>query len=172
MSDSIVLTGQIHARREVNLAFQLAGKIVAGPAEVGDEIKVGQIVARLENTTELNTRDAAQADLEAARAVLTQAQTNERRLAVLAKERAVSYMDYEDVERQMKTAREQVRAAGVPLGSAEAQLGYTVLRATADSVVVAKHAEVGEVVATGSPVITLAQHGGLDAYFDAPARLP
>ena len=72
----------------------------------------------------------------------------------------------------MKTAREQVRAAGVPLGSAEAQLGYTVLRATADSVVVAKHAEVGEVVAAGSPVITLAQHGGLDAYFDAPARLP
>ncbi len=57
---------------------------------------------------------------------------------------------------QLTTLEANIRRDRAALASAEAQLGYTVLRAPQAGVVLRKHVEPGEVVAPGAPVVTLA----------------
>ena len=171
VGDPVVLTGQLRARDEVSLAFRLSGKLIERPVGVGDTVKRGQLVARLDSETEKNSANAAQADCIAAQAVLEQAESSEKRLNDLLKENAVSRTDYEGALRQLKTARAQVKAAQAKLRSADDQLGYTELRSEADGVITAKGAEPGEVVRVGQMILLLARQDGRDAIFDIPAKI-
>lgn len=167
--DWLLLSGRLRARDEVNLAFRLAGKMTERPVQVGEKVRAGQRIARMDGQTERNARDAAAADLAAARAVFEQAEAGERRLAGLVRENAVSHSDYEAALRQRKTASAQLAAARARLSSAEEQLGYTDLKTEAAGVITAKGAEPGEVVRAGQMIVTLARHTGRDAVFDMPS---
>ncbi len=171
VGDPIVLTGQLRARDEISLAFRLSGKLIARSADVGDTVRAGQIVAKLDSEAEKNAENAAQADYAAARAVLEQAESAEKRLRNLLEERAVSRTEYEVALRQLKTAQAQVHAAKAKLDSAKDQLGYTTLRAEADGIITAKGAEPGEVVGAGRMILLLARQNGRDAVFDMPAQV-
>jgi membrane fusion protein, multidrug efflux system len=171
VGDPIVLTGQLRARDEISLAFRLTGKLTTRPANVGDRVKAGQIVASLDAENERNAAYAAEADYGAAQAVLEQARSAENRLQNLLKERAVSRTEYEVALRQLKTAKAQVHAAKARLDSAQDQLGYTVLKAEADGIITAKGAEPGEVVAAGQMILFLARKNGRDGVFDMPAQV-
>jgi len=171
VGDPIVLTGQLHARDEISLAFRLSGKLIKRSANVGDTVKAGQTIALLDPQDEINARNAAQADYAAAQAVLEQADAAEKRLANLLKERAVSRAEYEAALRQLKTAQAKVIAAKAKLSSAEDQLGYTDLKSYANGVITAKGAEPGEVVQAGQMILLLARQNGRDAVFDMPAHV-
>jgi RND family efflux transporter MFP subunit len=167
----IALTGQLHARDETKLAFRLSGKLLERSVTVGDTVKAGQIVARLDAATERNSRNAARADYTAALAGLDQAASAESRFGDLLKESAVSKAEYEEALRRLKTSQAQVNATRAQLDSAEVQLGYAELKADADGVITAKGAEPGEVIHAGQMIFSLAHHKGRDAVFDMPAQL-
>ncbi|MBH0203326.1 MAG: efflux RND transporter periplasmic adaptor subunit [Nitrospira sp.] len=169
--DVITLTGQLHARDETKLAFRLSGKLIERSVTVGDMVKAGQIVARLDAATERNARNAAKADHASALAVLDQSAAAEKRYGNLLKEEAVSQAEYEAALQQLKTAHAQVDASRAKLSSAEIQLGYAELKADADGVITAKGAEPGEVVQAGQMIFALAHEAGRDAVFDMPAQL-
>ncbi len=171
IGDPIVLTGQLRARDEISLAFRLSGKLIERSVGVGEMVRTGQIIARLDAEAEQNAKNAAQADYTAAQAVLEQAKSAERRLNNLLRERAVSRTQYEVVLRQLKTARAQVTAAKAKLDSTKDQLKYTILRAEADGVITAKGAESGEVVRAGQMILLLARSDGRDGVFDMPAKV-
>jgi HlyD family secretion protein len=67
---------------------------------------------------------------------------------------------------EIAIARANLNAASADLGLSQVNLGYTVLRAPSAGVVTVRQAELGEVVAPGSPVVTLADldHIWLRAY--------
>ena len=67
------LTGQVRAKDQVSLAFRLDGRMIERPVHVGDVLKAGQIVARLDPQIQQNALRSAQANLASAEAVLTQA---------------------------------------------------------------------------------------------------
>jgi RND family efflux transporter MFP subunit len=161
----------LHARDEANLAFRLAGKIVDRYVNPGDHVKAGQVIARLDAEIEHSQKVAAEADVTAAQAVVDQTAALEKRMADLLSEKAVSKTEYENAERQKKTAVAQLNAAKAKLAVAEEQLGYTTLKADADGVITAKNAEPGEVVRAGQPIVALAREDGRDAIFDMPSQL-
>ncbi len=169
--DVIALTGQLHARNETKLAFRLSGKLIERSVTVGDAVKAGQIVARLDAATEKNSRNAARADHTAALAVLDQAAAAESRFGNLLKQDAVSKAEYEETLRRLKTAHAQVDARRAQLDSAEVQLGYAELKADADGVITDKGAEPGEVIQAGQMIFSLAHQKGRDAVFDIPAQI-
>lgn len=169
--DRIALTGQLHARDETKLAFRLSGKLLERSVTVGDTVKSGQVVARLDAATERNTRNAARADYTAALAVLDQSSAAESRFGNLLKQDAVSNAEYEAALRHLKTAHAQVDATRAKLDSAEVQLGYAELKADADGVITAKGAEPGEVIQAGQMIVSLAHQKGRDAVFDMPAQI-
>jgi RND family efflux transporter MFP subunit len=169
--ERIALTGQLHARDETKLAFRLSGKLIERSVTVGDTVKAGQVVARLDAVTERHARNAARADYTAALAVLDQSAAAESRFGNLLKESAVSKAEYEEALRHLKTAHAQVDATRAKLDTAAVQLGYAELKADADGVITSKGAEPGEVIQAGQMIFALAHQKGRDAVFDMPAQI-
>lgn len=69
---TIQLTGTIQAQTEVDLAFPIDGRLVERLVHVGDEVKPGQVIARLDPENEENALRAARASLPAAPLTLQQ----------------------------------------------------------------------------------------------------
>lgn len=166
-----VLSGLLQARHEIRAGFRLAGKLQARLVNPGDHVQRGQLLARLDGATEQDTRTGAQAEWQAAQAVLEQAQRNEQRLARLVGQQAVSHAEYENAQRQLKTAREQVSGAQAKLDATRKQVDYTRLLAEEAGLITATLAEPGEVLAAGQPVLVLATDAGRDGVFAVPAAL-
>lgn len=73
-------------------------------------------------------------------------------------------------ERQVELAKANIHNAKEALKMAEIVLDYTTLRAPFDGVIVVRQAELGEIMAPGTPVVTLADldHVWLRAYINEP----
>jgi RND family efflux transporter MFP subunit len=171
VGDPIVVTGNLRARDEVNLAFRISGRLIQRKLDVGDMVQAGQTVALLDAEVERNARNAARADLTAAQAALEQSEAFEKRQSELLAQRVISPNEHDLSLRQLRTAKAQVDAAQARLKSAEEQLGYTELKSEAAGVITQKGAEPGEVVPAGLAVLKVAKHSGRDAVFSMPAQV-
>jgi RND family efflux transporter MFP subunit len=171
ISESVVLVGQIRARDEISLAFRIDGKLIERPVTLGDRIIPGRLVARLESQTELNALQAAEADIAAAQAALTQAEKLEARQSDLLKRGISSRALYEQALQQLQTAQAQLDAAQARQRTAQNRLKYADLEAEVSGIVTAKGAEPGEFVRAGQMIVKVAREDHKDAVFEVPAQL-
>jgi RND family efflux transporter MFP subunit len=160
--DAAVLqaTGYVVARRQATVSAQITGTLVAVNVEEGEHVQKGQVLARLEATQFKAQLDAAkarhaatQAQIVQARATLTQARDNARRLNAVVARGYVSRQDAEQANTQVATDRaavevavKQARAAAEQVKAAQIDLDYTIVRAPFAGVVTDKAAQVGEIV--------------------------
>jgi RND family efflux transporter MFP subunit len=93
--------GRASAAQEVNLAFEVAGKLIQR-ANVGDEVQQGDVLARLDPRDYENQLSAARASLDQARAYLG-------RVEQAVKSGAVSQQDYTDAKARYDVAAAEVR---------------------------------------------------------------
>lgn len=163
-------TGTVRPQHEPQMAFRVPGKIVARLIDVGDQVAVGQVLARLDDTDARLTLQSAEAELTAARTDLSRASHEAKRSrdlfgaghqAQAALDRAIS-AEAEALGRTDRALRARDQAANA--------LSYTTLVADADGVVTAVLAEAGQVVAAGQAVATVAQTGALDVVFALPEQ--
>jgi RND family efflux transporter MFP subunit len=169
--ETTVLTGHVEAENEVALAFRISGRMIERPVNVGDQVKPGQVVAKLDPQNELNALRSAQAGLAAAQAQLTQARNNFERQQRLLQRRVISQAEFDRVQEALQTAQSQVDDAEAQLKIAQDRVSYTELDADVSGVVTARGAEPGEVVQAGQMIVRVARHDGRDAVFDVPAQL-
>jgi RND family efflux transporter MFP subunit len=153
-------TGYVTARREATVSAQITGTVTAVLIEEGDRVKEGQVIGRLDDTAQKASLSQAQAALQSARALLTQYQVQVAQSArdlkrnedlvgrKLVSEQAVeqsrSQMDQQTA--QVLGQRRQVNLAEANLRSAQVQLDYCTVRAPFTGVVIAKSAQVGEII--------------------------
>lgn len=169
--ETVSLTGQVEAREEVNLSFRVGGRMIERSVNVGDRVRAGQVVARLESDTPRNALRSARAELTAVRARLVEAQNNFERHRSLLDRGFITRAMFDQAEQAYRTARAQVDSVQAQVNIAETQLGYANLISDSSGTVTARRAEPGEVVGPGQPIIQLARQGGRDAVFDVPARV-
>ena len=167
----VSLTGQVRAKDEVSLAFRLDGRMIERPVNVGDVLKGGQVVARLDPQNQQNELRSAQANLSSAEAALKQAHLTFQRQQDLLKDGWTPRARFDEAEQGLRTTEAQVDAARAQVRIAQDRLSYTVLVADAPGAVTAVGAEAGEVVRTGQMIVQLAREGGRDAVFDVPEQL-
>jgi RND family efflux transporter MFP subunit len=166
--ETVSLTGQVRAKDEVSLAFRLNGRMIERPANVGDVLKAGQVVARLDPQIEQNGLDTARANLASVEAVLTQARLTFGRQQQLVKDGWTSQANFDAAQQKLLTAQGQVEAAQAQVRTAQDQLSYTDLLADGPGAVTAVGAEPGDVVQAGKMIVQVARQGGRDAVFDVP----
>jgi RND family efflux transporter MFP subunit len=169
--ETVSLTGQVRAKDEVSLAFRIDGRVIERPVNVGDVLKPGQLVARLDPKDQQNALRTAEANLSALEAVLTQARLTFNRQQQLLKDGWTPRATFDEAQQKLLSAQAAVEAAHAQLRLAQDQLGYTALFADAAGTVIAKGAEPGEVVHAGQMIVKLARQGGRDAVFDVPEQL-
>jgi RND family efflux transporter MFP subunit len=169
--ETTILTGQIQAKDQVNLAFRIGGRLQERNVTVGDPVASGQIVAKIESQDYQNGLRTAEADLASARAVLANAQSTERRQSELLSKGFTTRVQYDQADQQLKTAQSQVESAQARLQNTKDNLTYTELKSDVAVLVTAKGAEPGEVVAAGRMVLQVARQGGRDAAFSVPSQV-
>jgi RND family efflux transporter MFP subunit len=160
--------GIVRARYETDLGFRVAGKITARLINVGDRVRSGDVVARLDPQDLKLQVESAQAELAAATSSLEQASIDYDRYVQL---RARGFAATADLDRR-KTTRDEadgrLQRAKRALDLASNQLDYTDLKADADGIITATMAEAGQVVAVGQAVARLAHRGEKEAVVALP----
>lgn len=164
-------TGIIGAKVESNLGFRVAGKIVERLVNVGEQVRSGQPLMRIDET-DLRLAVAAKRNaVAAARAVVVQTDADERRYANLVSDGWTSKQRYEQAKAASDTAKAQLAAAEAEAGVAENQATYSVLVADADGTITQTLGEPGQVVSAGQPVVRLAQSGPREAVVALPETI-
>jgi RND family efflux transporter MFP subunit len=153
-------TGYVTARREATVSAQITGKLTEVLIEEGDRVKEGQVLARLDDTSQRAALAQAEAQHRSAQALLVQFEAQlaqdlrdvkrdedlvERKLvSQQAVEQARTLVDTQQA--QVEQQRKQIDLAAANVRSAQVQLDYCTVRSPFTGVVIAKAAQVGEIV--------------------------
>lgn len=167
--DTVSLTGRVQAQTEVNLSFRIDGRVIERSVNVGDPIRPGQLIARLDPSNEEASLASARAQLASARAQLVEQRNNFNRQKELLAQRFISQAAFDQIAANLQSAESAVTSAQSQVDLASNRLSYTRLVADAGGTVTKVGAEPGEVVPAGRMVIQVARAGGRDAVFDVPA---
>ncbi len=160
--------GEVHARQESALSFRVGGSLLRREVDVGDRVKRGQVLAKLDpGDLQLQAR-ATQAQLSAAQGELARAAADRARYAKLAQQQLVSESTLDAQNAGYAAAVGQVRAIRAQLDVARNEAGYAQLRAPRDGVIATREAEAGQVVAAGQTIFTLAGDAGREVAIALP----
>jgi RND family efflux transporter MFP subunit len=171
LGQSIVLTGQIQAEKEVALAFRIGGRIIERSVDAGDRVTPDQVVAKLDPQNELNSLRSARAALSAANARLEQDSNHFDRQETLLKQGWTTRANFDQAQKALRTAQAAVDDAKAQVEIAEDRVSYTQLKAGLIGTITRRAAESGEVVQAGQTVFMVARDSGWDAVFDVPAQV-
>ncbi len=156
-------SGYVVARRQATVSSKVTGKVVEVLIEEGMRVEQGQIVARLDDSTQQAQLELAKAQVESAQAALAEIDA-QLRVARLERDRlrdlaarnltSASSLDaaeatFDELEARLETGRENVNVARRNVALAEDSLSNMTIRAPFAGMVVSKNAQPGEMI---SPV--------------------
>jgi len=153
-------SGYVVAQRKAAVASKTTGRMEWIGVEEGSKVTAGQIIARLENKDlEAAVRQAeaslrnAKALREQSQAELADAEQSFKRQKDLLKAGIVSQSEYDVAEARFKRAAASTAAADAGIAIADAalqgarvNLGYSLIQAPFDAVVLTKNADVGDII--------------------------
>jgi RND family efflux transporter MFP subunit len=163
---TMVLTGEIRAQIESELGFRTDGRITERLVGVGDHVSSGQVLAKLDPQEQQAAVDAAESNVRAAEAKLSNETSNLARQKRLLDAKVIQSSEYDRAEESFRTAQSSLKAAKAQLGTARDALAQTELRADNAGTITARNAEIGQVVPAGRSVFVLAHDGPRDAVFN------
>ncbi|MEY4589321.1 MAG: hypothetical protein RL497_1397 [Pseudomonadota bacterium] len=149
--------GTIVARVESQLAFRVGGKIQARKVDVGSRVKSGQTLMQLDTQDLTLGLNQAQANAHSAQTQYDLASKELKRFRDLHASGAISLSMLDAKNAAFEAAKAYFEQAQAQRREREHQTQYAHLKADMNGVVTAIHAEIGQVVAAGLPVVTLAQ---------------
>jgi RND family efflux transporter MFP subunit len=170
IGDISYLPGEVRPRFEQRYGFRVPGKIARRLADVGQDVKVGQVLAVLDSQDVLPAISAQAAQVEVARTDLKLQQSELKRQQELRDKGFVSGAALERQAATTEAADARMKAAQSQLVNAQNGLAFQTLRADKSGVVVAVDAEAGSVVAAGQSVIRVAQLGEKELMVNVPER--
>ena len=184
MVKTLKVTGSLRASQRAEVAAREAAAIDSVAVDEGDLVKSGDVLATLDGRRLLAQLAEAEAALTAAKAELTQrvaenerADKDAKMMAGLWEQQAIAERVFLDSVSAAKVANSRVDAANESISAAQKRLELLKVRRTDlevsapfDGRVVARHAEIGEWVTAGDPVVTLVSTGEIEAWLQLPER--
>ena len=161
-------SGEVRARIESSLGFRVAGKLLSRPAEIGQRVKAGELLAQIDPQDYRVTADAAAAQLVAAQSNRDVAGADLKRYQDLHAQGFISAAELQRREAAYISAQAQWKQAQAQSSVQGNQSGYTRLLADGAGIVTSVDASAGQVVAAGQPVVRLALDGPRDVVFSVP----
>lgn len=161
-------SGSVRARTEMNLGFRINGKITERLADIGQRVKPGDVLARIDPVDYELSVSSAKASLDAAERQVETVELTRKRAEQLFAKKFTSKSQLEQATlsyNQAVSARDSARSQ---LAQAQNQVGYTDLKAGQNGIVTAINADVGQVVGAGTPVMTVAVDGEKEVLIAVP----
>lgn len=163
-SSGLVATGYVVARRQATVSAEITGRISELLVEEGARVEEGQVLARLDDTRAriqlellIAQRNAAAARPHSLMAQLAEAQRVLERATTLAErnigsEAAVTAArtQFESLTAQIEASRADYQAVAAQVRSQEDLIDRHIVRAPFAGIVIAKNAQVGEILSPAS----------------------
>ena len=137
----VTVTGTVEPIRTVGINSQLSGAVLSVSAEEGDQVRAGQVLARLDDRELEAQLASAEMGLEVARRTAERAEELKRQQYITE----VEYDRDQAAWAAARATRDQLRA----------RVGYATVRAPSAGVVLEKRVEAGDIVATQSRLFTI-----------------
>jgi RND family efflux transporter MFP subunit len=179
-----VYVGTLEAETAADVATRSAGQVVEVRADVGDRVRRGEVLARIDAADERESIDQAQANLEMAQATVAQrraalgiAETTAARTTALFAENLVPRQQLDAIEAEVAGARAQVAVADAQVAQARAALSaarvaleQTLVVAPFDGVIGRRYVELGAFASQNDPVFQVADLSTIRVTVSLPER--
>ncbi len=150
---SIEASGEIEAISTIEIKSKASGEVLFLGAEVGDYIKKGSILARIDQRTPNNILAQAEADLGLSKVRLENAKSQLIRGEALHTEGSIADKDFEDIQENYASAQSAVVRTQVSLENANISLDDTIVRSPTEGTVISRNVEVGQVISSPSVAV-------------------
>lgn len=176
IESSVLATGILEATKMVSVGAQVSGQVRQMYVELGDQVKQGQLIARIDSVRQENDLKTAEASIKNQMAQLAVRQANlakveaeyNRQKSMYAQD-ATSRSELESAFASYKTAQAditainaQIEQSRLTLATAKEDLGYTQIVAPMDGTIVAIVTEEGQTVNANQSAPTIVKLAKLD----------
>ena len=143
----VASTGTLNPITTVPVGTQVSGIVSAIYVDYNDNVRHGQVVARIDTTLLASTVQDAQANLERNEAQLRQAQREFARIEPLYQKQFVTEVEYNLARYNLDIAMASTKSARISLQRAQRNLGYATIHAPISGTVIERNVNVGQTVA-------------------------
>ena len=158
------LPGRTTSSLVAEIRPQVGGIVKKRFFEEGQNVKTGDLLYELDDSTYVSSYNQAQADLESSNASLKSAQLKQERYTQLRKQNNVSQQDLDDAQVAYLEARAKQKGSEAALENARINLGYTKIKSPIDGRIGISRVTVGALV-TGSQATVMTTVRSLDPIF-------
>ena len=171
MNEEENLMGLIYSKSSPRLAVEVSGRVVEIIADVGDEVKAGDILARIDSEKYNLQLTQAKAEIARINALLINKEMDLQRAEKLFKDKLVSKGMMDKTKADFDALTEQMNAADAQLRNARRVIEETNIKAPIDSEVANKYIDTGDYVQPGKIVYELVDTRNLKVNLSFPEYL-
>lgn len=165
------LTGQVTARNEARLSFEVGGQVTEVLADVGVHVEAGALLARLDPKQQNSDVASAEASVDSAQAQLAQSTAAFERQKSLLAGGFTTKSTYDNAAEAVDVAKGTLETAKAQLSIARKSVADTELKAQQAGIVSTRNIEVGQVVQATQTVFIVAVDGPRDAVFQVQEQV-
>lgn len=158
----------IEAVHQSTVSAQIAGRIVELRFDVGDYVKKGEVIVRIDERSAMQAVAASEAQVREADAAARNARVNLERSRQLLAQKFVSQAVVDKAEADAKQAQARLAAMLAGAGQAATERSFATIVAPYSGVVSARHVELGEMAVPGKPLMTGFDPASLRAVANVP----
>lgn len=164
-------SGMARSSRDIALSFQVSGVLQELPVQMGQRVRAGELIARLDpKDFELKVMEL-EAQTAQARAAFTRAKADYERFQALFAADSVSRSELDQVRAEFETAQAQLAAVGKSLELVRQQLSYARLTAPMAGTISEVPMENFQIVQPGHPIAILSTNDDLEFEVGLPDHL-
>ena len=165
------LMGLIYSKSSPSLAVEVSGRVVKIIADVGDEVKAGDILAKIDSEKYNLQFSQVKAEIARLSALLVNQELDLQRAEKLFKDNLVSEEMMDRTKADFNALKEQMNAADAQLRNANRLIEETNIKAPIESEVAIKHIDAGDYVQPGMVVYELVDTKNLKVDLSFPEYL-
>jgi RND family efflux transporter MFP subunit len=155
MPDRIAAEGTVEAVRQSTVAAQVAGQIIELKVKVGDRVKAGQVLLRIDPRSAEQALSGSRSQVVEAQAMLANAQRSYQRSQQLYAQKFISKAALDQAELDYRATEARVAALQANAGQASTARTFTTITAPYAGVVAALPVEVGDMATPGRALLTV-----------------
>jgi membrane fusion protein, multidrug efflux system len=153
--ESYSVIGSIVADKRIDISSRITGYIHQVHVREGQNIRHGQLLIVLDNKELDSNIRRAESAVNAARAVLADAEDDLARYQRLLEQGSISAVTVRKTQLQKSTAEENLVSAQAALAAANSQRQYIQIRSPANGIVTTRHLTAGSLATPGVPILTV-----------------
>ena len=162
ISFAVNAAGEIGPAEQVSVRPEINGKIDQLPVDIGDRVKKGDLLFKLDDSELQQQRASNVTDIERARLSLEKAERDYKRAQELLGEKLISRETYDDTKTTFELAKNSLDRSQKDLAITDERLTKTEVRAPFDCTILTRPVSMGQAVSgsggfnSGTEVLTIA----------------